>query len=285
MPVWRLAIGRHREIDGEGARLYGGRWNSPGVPMVYAATHLSLALLEQLVHLDPARLPGGLRAFAIELPEDAPVEAADPAVDAADRRPHAGRRCLGGEGAYRPHWWCPRTVPARLDPGGIATAERNVLLNPRHASVAAWRVRETAFRVDPRLKRAARHSAPACRPPAPSLRCRRRVRKGKRQCSPSAGTTRLPSRHVTVGPDRAPHRSYYYAMGLTEEEIDQPFVGVATCWNEAAPCNIALSRQAQSVKKGVSEAGGTPREFTTITVTDGIAMGHQGMKSSLVSRE
>src|ERR1700720_2448663 len=97
--------------------------------------------------------------------------------------------------------------------------------------------------------------------------------------------SRLPSRHVTVGPDRAPHRSYYYAMGLTEDEIDQPFVGVATCWNEAAPCNIALSRQAQSVKKGVSETGGTPREFTTITVTDGIAMGHQGMKSSLVSRD
>jgi dihydroxy-acid dehydratase len=97
--------------------------------------------------------------------------------------------------------------------------------------------------------------------------------------------SRLPSRHVTVGPDRAPHRSYYYAMGLTEAEIDQPFVGVATCWNEAAPCNIALSRQAQSVKCGVKEAFGTPREFTTITVTDGIAMGHQGMKSSLVSRD
>ena len=97
--------------------------------------------------------------------------------------------------------------------------------------------------------------------------------------------SRMPSRHVTEGPGRAPHRSYYYAMGLTEEEINQPFVGVATCWNEAAPCNIALSRQAQSVKKGVIEGGGTPREFTTITVTDGIAMGHQGMKSSLVSRE
>jgi dihydroxy-acid dehydratase len=97
--------------------------------------------------------------------------------------------------------------------------------------------------------------------------------------------SKLPSRHVTVGPARAPHRSYYYAMGLTEDEIDQPFVGVATCWNEAAPCNIALNRQAQSAKKGVSESGGTPREFTTITVTDGIAMGHQGMKSSLVSRD
>lgn len=97
--------------------------------------------------------------------------------------------------------------------------------------------------------------------------------------------SKLPSRHVTVGPQRAPHRSYYYAMGLTQDEIDQPFVGVATCWNEAAPCNIALQRQAQSVKKGVSEAAGTPREFCTITVTDGIAMGHQGMKSSLVSRD
>ena len=97
--------------------------------------------------------------------------------------------------------------------------------------------------------------------------------------------SRLPSRHVTEGPGRAPHRSYYHAMGLTDEQINQPFVGVATCWNEAAPCNIALNRQAQSVKVGVNEAGGTPREFTTITVTDGIAMGHQGMKSSLVSRE
>ena len=96
---------------------------------------------------------------------------------------------------------------------------------------------------------------------------------------------KLPSRHVTEGPERAPHRSYYYAMGMTEEEIHRPFVGVATCWNEAAPCNIALSRQAQAVKKGVNEAGGTPREFATITVTDGIAMGHAGMKSSLASRD
>ena len=95
----------------------------------------------------------------------------------------------------------------------------------------------------------------------------------------------LPSRHVTEGPHRAPHRSYYYAMGLTREQIHQPFVGVATCWNEAAPCNIALMRQAQAVKQGVAAAAGTPREFCTITVTDGIAMGHQGMKASLPSRE
>jgi dihydroxy-acid dehydratase len=96
---------------------------------------------------------------------------------------------------------------------------------------------------------------------------------------------KLPSRYVSVGPQSAPHRSYYYAMGMTEKEIAQPFVGVATTWNEAAPCNISLMRQAQAVKKGVKAAGGTPREFTTITVTDGIAMGHAGMKSSLVSRE
>ena len=97
--------------------------------------------------------------------------------------------------------------------------------------------------------------------------------------------SKLPSRHVTEGPERAPHRSYYYAMGMTEQEIHQPLVGVATCWNEAAPCNIALNRQAQAVKTGVKSANGTPREFTTITVTDGIAMGHEGMRSSLASRE
>ena len=97
--------------------------------------------------------------------------------------------------------------------------------------------------------------------------------------------SRLPSRHATEGPERAPHRAFYYAMGLTREQIHQPFVGVATCWNEAAPCNIALMRQAQAVKRGVAAVGATPREFCTITVTDGIAMGHGGMKSSLPSRE
>ena len=95
----------------------------------------------------------------------------------------------------------------------------------------------------------------------------------------------LPSRHTTVGPERAPHRSFYYAMGLTEAEIQQPLIGVVSSWNEAAPCNISLRRQAEVAKRGVIAAGGTPREFTTITVTDGIAMGHAGMKSSLVSRE
>ena len=96
---------------------------------------------------------------------------------------------------------------------------------------------------------------------------------------------KLPSRHTSLGPDRAPHRSFYYAMGETEKDVLKPFVGVVSTWNEAAPCNIALMRQAQSVKKGVRANGGTPREFCTITVTDGIAMGHEGMKSSLISRE
>lgn len=97
--------------------------------------------------------------------------------------------------------------------------------------------------------------------------------------------SRLPSRHVTVGPDRAPHRSYYYAMGLTEEDIDKPFVAIASAGNDSAPCNTTLNAQADIAREGVIEAGGTPRRFNTITVTDGIAMGHQGMKSSLVSRE
>ena len=96
---------------------------------------------------------------------------------------------------------------------------------------------------------------------------------------------KLPSRHTTLGPDKAPQRSFYYAMKLTEKDVAKPFVGVVSTWNEAAPCNIALMRQAQSVKKGVSMSGGTPREFCTITVTDGIAMGHEGMKSSLISRD
>src|SRR6201987_2973318 len=96
---------------------------------------------------------------------------------------------------------------------------------------------------------------------------------------------RLPTRHVTEGPESAPHRSYYYAMGLGSREIGQPFVGVASCWNESAPCNTTLMRQAKAAAAGVRRAGGTPREFVTITVTDGIAMGHEGMRSSLVSRE
>ncbi|WP_246047919.1 dihydroxy-acid dehydratase [Hankyongella ginsenosidimutans] len=97
--------------------------------------------------------------------------------------------------------------------------------------------------------------------------------------------SRLPSRHVSVGPERAPHRSYYYAMGLSEAEIARPFVGVVSAGNDSAPCNTALDHQADVCRDGVIAGGGMPRRFNTITVTDGIAMGHQGMKASLVSRE
>jgi len=151
--VWRLAIGRFHEIDGEGARLYGGRWNSPGIPMVYAATHLSLALLEQLVHLNPVELPDAFRAFAIALPDDATLEVASVAVAPADRE--ACRR-------YGDDWAASRrsaglivssaVIPARLEPGEIATDERNILLNPLHPSASTWRVTETSFSIDARLR-------------------------------------------------------------------------------------------------------------------------------------
>src|SRR6202049_5075365 len=156
-------------------------------------------------------------------------------------------------------------TPSRLcKPKGFAGGRRRV---------AAINEPEMATRYAPVLRRCS----------ARALGCG-----GGKQANMDARTfdkSKLPSRHVTEGPERAPHRSYYYAMGLTREQIHQPFVGVASCWNEAAPCNISLMRQAQAAKKGVAAAGGTPREFCTITVTDGIAMGHEGMKSSLPSRE
>ena len=104
--------------------------------------------------------------------------------------------------------------------------------------------------------------------------------------------SKLPSRYVTNSHGCEGRKTMLYNIktdlypnGLTDEDLAAPFVGVVSAWNEAAPCNIALQRQAQPAKKGVKDFGGTPREFTTITVTDGIANGHQGMKSSLVSRE
>ena len=95
----------------------------------------------------------------------------------------------------------------------------------------------------------------------------------------------LQSRKAIEGPARAPHRAMYKAMGLTNEDLDRPLIGVSSTCNEATPCNIHLGRLAQSAKRGVKDAGCTPREFTTIAVSDGIAMGHEGMKASLVSRE
>jgi dihydroxy-acid dehydratase len=96
---------------------------------------------------------------------------------------------------------------------------------------------------------------------------------------------KLESRKALEGPQRAPHRAMYKAMGLTDGDLDRPLVGVSSTCNEATPCNIHLGRLAQSAKRGVKDAGCTPREFTAIAVSDGIAMGHEGMKASLVSRE
>lgn len=152
MRIWRLALGRFPELDGEGARLYGGRWNSPGTPMVYAATHLALALLEQLVHLNPERLPPALRAFAIDLPADAVVERAPLAQGDSDATRRFGDRWVASLRSAA--MVVPSVlIPASLTPGEIATEERNVLLNPRHSSAGAWRVAETTFRIDPRLHR------------------------------------------------------------------------------------------------------------------------------------
>jgi RES domain-containing protein len=154
--VWRLALGRYPELDGEGARVYGGRWNSPGTAMVYAATHLALAVLEHLVHVSPARLPANFRAFAITLPAAIETEhiAADLALDDSDTTRRAGdfwAASLRSAALIVPSV----IVPSALDPGGIATAERNVLLNPRHPSAAAWLSVVTSFRLDPRLRHGA----------------------------------------------------------------------------------------------------------------------------------
>ncbi|HEY5302083.1 MAG TPA: RES domain-containing protein [Acetobacteraceae bacterium] len=154
MRVWRLALGRFSELDGEGARQYGGRWNSPGIPMVYAATHLALALLEQLVHLNPDRLPAALRAFAIELSSGVPVEDDVPPTNDAEasrRYGDAWAASLRSAALIVPSV----LVPMKLKPGDLDTEERNVLLNPRHRSAATWRVTETVFEVDRRLKRLA----------------------------------------------------------------------------------------------------------------------------------
>jgi RES domain-containing protein len=151
--VGRLALGRYHVMDGEGARVFGGRWNSPGIPMVYAATQISLALVEQLVHVKPERMPDAFRALAIEVPNDAAVETAKAEVNPADR---VACRQYGDDWAIS-----LRTailvvpsivVAARLRRGEIETEERNILLNPRHASSIAWRIVETSFRVDPRLR-------------------------------------------------------------------------------------------------------------------------------------
>jgi len=93
------------------------------------------------------------------------------------------------------------------------------------------------------------------------------------------------SREVTEGPQRAPARAYLRSMGLRDEDIARPFVGIANTWNDVMPCQINLDAIGRKVREGIRSAGGTPREFNTIAVSDGIAMGHEGMRASLVSRE
>lgn len=157
MLVWRLALARHAALDGEGARLFGGRWNSPGTAVVYAATHVSLALLEQLVHLSASLLPESFRAFAVELPDDVGIEHAAPDQPLHDVEVTRRIGDLWAASLRSAALLVPSViVPALLDPGGIATTERNVLLNPGHPSAGRWRSTETSFRLDSRLRREAR---------------------------------------------------------------------------------------------------------------------------------
>ncbi|MDA8247819.1 MAG: RES domain-containing protein [Rhodospirillales bacterium] len=157
MRVWRLAPGRHSGLDGEGARRYGGRWNNPGTPVVYAATHLSLSVLEQLVHVSLELLPTAFRAFAIELPASATIERFDrDALTANDTESTRRYGDLWAASARAAALIVPSVlVPPHLGPGAIPTEERNVILNPRHPSASAWRVTETSFAIDPRLRREA----------------------------------------------------------------------------------------------------------------------------------
>ena len=103
--------------------------------------------------------------------------------------------------------------------------------------------------------------------------------------APRGAWPRPRSRDVTEGPARAPARAMLRAVGLTDEDMGLPQVGVASSWNEVTPCNLPLQRLAQATKSGVRAAGGVPLEFGTIAVSDGISMGHEGMRASLVSRE
>ena len=153
MRVWRLAFGRFNHLDGEGARLHGGRWNSVGVPVVYAASHLTLALLEQLVRFESVELPRHYRAFSIHLPEGVEVETVHAAADlvndteACRRIGDAWAESLRSVALVIPSV----IVPMVLSPGDVPTDERNVILNPRHPRAREWRVVETTFRADPRL--------------------------------------------------------------------------------------------------------------------------------------
>lgn len=148
MRLWRLARARHEPLDGDGARLWGGRWNSPGRPVVYTSRHASLAVLEKLVWVDPQDVPDDLRLFEIELPKDI-----KPRKLLAERLPAHWREvgcpeCV----AAGDEWLAAGATVALVVPSALLPEEQNVLLNPRHA--AASRLRTVAarpFSFDPRL--------------------------------------------------------------------------------------------------------------------------------------
>src|SRR5918912_358871 len=96
---------------------------------------------------------------------------------------------------------------------------------------------------------------------------------------------RLPSETILRGPSRAPARAMLRAVGYTDEDLRKPIIGVANTWIETMPCNLNLRRLAKHVKDGIRAAGGTPMEFNTVAISDGITMGTEGMKASLISRE
>ena len=147
MRVWRLARRVHASLDGAGARRAGGRWNSPGRPVVYTSRHLSLAALELLVHVDSDTLPSDLTAFAIDVPDALPRQQIDPDVLAANwREQPAVTRAIGDA------WLTEAAVPVLVVPSVLGPNEENVLLNPLHAACRAARVVTAGpFRFDARL--------------------------------------------------------------------------------------------------------------------------------------
>lgn len=148
MIVWRLARRKHAALDGEGARLAAGRWNSWGVPVVYASEHLSLAVLELLVHVDPDLLPHDLAAFQIEIPDDIEIARLDAAQLPRGWRTRIDRCRRVGDA-----WVADGATAVLALPSAVVVYETNVLINPRHPESARIRVvRSERFQFDPRLR-------------------------------------------------------------------------------------------------------------------------------------
>ena len=136
MIVWRLARLVYAALDGEGARRRGGRWNEPGTPVVYTSEHLSLAVLESLVHADPDLLPDDLTAFQIEVPD----EIAGPALAAFEESPPPDT-WGDPDVSARVGWeWVASGGPVLVVPSAVVPQERNVLVNPRHERASEIRV-------------------------------------------------------------------------------------------------------------------------------------------------